>query len=112
MLDFFKELESKVESMENREKGNLQDLCEGGVYHINSFDFLTNDEGEYSVFNVLENHSEFFFGNQYITDKLKTVKAGIDDGKITMADLIAQGVQFKRKLSTKNRTYTVMEFVD
>ena len=112
MLEFFRSLESKVESMEGREKGNLQDLCDGGMYHISGFDFLNNDEGEYSVFNILENHAEFFFGNQFITDKLKLVQGGLDDGKITMADVIAQGVTFTRKTSSKNRTYTIMTFED
>lgn len=112
MLEFFRSLESKVESMEGREKGNLQDLCDGGVYHISGFDFLNNDEGEYSVFNILENHAEFFFGNQFITDKLKLVQGGLDEGKITMADVIAQGVTFTRKTSSKNRTYTIMTFED
>lgn len=112
MLDFFKALESKVESMENREKGNLQDLTDGAIYHICAFDFLKNDEGEYCVFDILENHSEFFFGNQFITEKLKAVQEGIDKEVISMADVLGQGVRFERKTSAKNRTYTVMEFVD
>ena len=112
MLDFFKELEARVESMENREKGNLQDLCNDAVYHISSFDFLKNDEGEYTVFDILEDSANFYFGNQFITEKLRAVKQGLDSGIITMADVLGTGVKFTRKTSAKNRTYTVMEFVD
>lgn len=111
MHEFFEQLSSRVASMENREKGNLADICDNVPRHICSYDFMTNDEGEYVVFDILEDHANFYFGNSLITDKMKQIDEAISKGIITMGDLMEQGIVFKRATSAKGRTYTTIDFV-
>lgn len=111
MHQFFEQLSSRVASMENREKGNLSDICDNVPRHICAYDFMTNDEGEYAVFDILEDCNNFYFGNSLITEKLKEIDKAIKADIITIGDLMEQGVVFRRATSAKGRTYTTIDFV-
>lgn len=92
-----------IEFMDGRDKGYLPI---GQTVRIDEFAFLANDEGEYAVFTLQGNGSEFFFGNSIITDTLKQVR---DDG---MGEALRKvDVAFEKHTSKKGREYTAMRFM-
>lgn len=98
-------------STPRRSKGDLSDLCDGAVKHINGdFRLRSNDYGPYATFNVAEDPDHFFYSGKRITRVLQDIDAaGARD------ELPAQGVIFKAKVATFDDGHSVtfydLEFV-
>lgn len=97
---------SGIPFMDGRNKQPLSILV-GERVHVQDFDFLRGDDGDYAVFVVAEFPSSFFFGNKIITDVLHQIAA---DG---MSDELARvSMVCKEKVSKKGRMYIAVEFVE
>lgn len=104
--NYFNKFKSGVEFMDGRERKDLSILY-GAKIHIVDFAFLQGEDGEYPVFIIKEDSSNFYFGNGILLEMLKQVEA---DG---MKNALAQEtIVFDRATSKKNRAYTKFDFVD
>lgn len=109
LTDYLKTKNSKLEIMEGKEKEDLKSILDK-IVHINNFDFLTGDDGDYAVFTIAEDEKSFYFGSSIITDMLKDLeKEGLKQ------DVINEGVAVKlveKKSKTSKRTYIAVEIID
>lgn len=107
--DYLKNKHSRLEIMEGREKADVQDILDKNV-HINNFDFLTGEDGEYAVFTIVEDENNFYFASSVLTQELKDIQ---NDGM--KEDAIAETISIKlyeRKSKNGKRTYIAVEYVD
>lgn len=107
--DYLKNKHSRLEIMEGKEKADVQDLLDK-VIHIDNFDFLTGDDGEYAVFTVKETEGLFYFASSVLTQELKDIE---NDGmkEDALSETIAVKL-YERKSKNGKRTYIAVEYVD
>lgn len=101
-----KELSTKIEFMDSREKGDFSKLV-GKTVTINDYGFLQDNGKAYIVFTVEEDKENFYFGGMILTDQMKQLdEDGFHD------DIVREGlpVKFDTKKSKGKREYTTVEF--
>ena len=70
LRDRAKEFDTRLPFMDNREKGNTDELL-GQVSTINEYGFLPNEDGEmYVAFTVKERSTKFYFGGTVLTARM------------------------------------------
>lgn|SRR5699024_1185261 len=100
-----KQLQASSVLMDNREKGEIKDLLNLNLTIIN-YDFMSGDDGEYSIIHLAEENNLFFFGGSVITEILQQLdKEGYYD-QIKKEGL---PVKFTSVKSKNNRYYTKAE---
>lgn len=101
-----KELSTKIEFMDSREKGDFSELIRKTVT-ISDYGFLHDEDKEYIVFTVEEDKKNFYFGGVILTEQMKQLdEDGFHD------DIVKEGlpVKFDTKKSKGKREYTTVEF--
>lgn len=79
-----------------RTKGNLADLCNGQIFHIDgTFQLRSNNYGPYAVFYVLEDPQHLYYAGKRITKMLTDV-----DGAGARSGLSDQPVKFVANTAT------------
>ena len=106
LRDKVKEFSVSLPLMENREKGDLDDL-KGINSTITDYDFMKDDGKEYVAFIVEDDPQHFFFGGQVLTDNLRSLE---DDGYGDSIRKEGLPVRFDTKKSKNKREYTTVEF--
>ena len=107
--DYLKNKHSRLEIMKGKEKGDVQDLLDKEI-HINNFDFLNGDDGEYAVFTIVEDDKQFYFASSVLTNELKDIENdGMKDDAIEETIAIKL---YERKSKNGKRTYIAVEYVD
>lgn len=86
-----------------RTKGNLADLCNGQIVHIDgTFQLRSNNYGPYAVFHVLEDSQHHYYAGKRITKMLTDV-----DSAGARAELSDQPVKFVANSATFDDGRTV-----
>ena len=90
--------------MENREKGNMQDILDEPL-HINGFGFIKGKNGDFACISLSEYPDKFYFANSIITDMLKEVqKDGMEE------ELMYQPIVFSMRTSKDGNDYMTFTF--
>lgn len=97
-----KQTQANSEIMEGRDKGDMSAILNLDLTIID-YDFLSGDNGEYTVLLFQGEDKHFFFGGKVITDLLKELDTGGFKETIQTEGL---PVQFSSKKSKKGRFYT------
>lgn len=99
------QLKNKLEILEGKEKGNKQDII-GKVVTIADYGFITNKDGEYSVF-ITKEDNKFYNASSLLTEYLKKIDEAGEHQQV-----VEQGLPIKllEKISTNNRKYIDVEF--
>ena len=107
--DYLKNKHARLEIMEGREKADVQDILNKNI-HIDNFDFLNGEDGEYAVFTITEDENNFYFASSVLTQELKDIeKDGMKEDAINETISIKL---YERKSKNGKRTYIAVEYLD
>lgn len=95
--------------MEDREKGDMEDLIDKTVTIID-YGYMKDEGKDYAAFITEENEKCFYFGGSVLTDSLQRLDEVLTDNEI--AELLDNGLQckFEKKKSKNKREYTKCTF--
>lgn len=93
-----------LEIMNGREKGDVQDLIDDVVV-VNNYEFGKGEQGDYVVFTVIDNDTEFFFGSSVVTENFLALDNMLSDEE--KQELLKTGLEMSihQKKSKNNRKY-------
>lgn len=99
-------LNSTIEFMDEREKGNTADLVDQTVT-IKDFDFLDGNNGEYVAFIIDEDPKCFYFGGTVLTEDLKEFD---QEGYKETIQSEGLPVLMTKRMSKNNRQYVAVTY--
>ena len=101
------EMQAQLPIMQDRNKGETEDLI-GTIVTLDNYEFMNKGkEDEYVVFTVKEEPNEFFFGGQVMNDRMREFE---DEGY--RDSILDEGLPLvlSTKKSKSNRNYTAVTF--
>jgi len=102
-----KEFSNLLPFMENRDKGDFEQLI-GQAVTIRDFGFLSdNGDKEYVCIILDEDKEKFYFGGQVLTDNMKELE---EEGYKEEIQNEGLPVKFDKKISKNKRQYTTVQF--
>ncbi|MGL5718729.1 MAG: hypothetical protein ACRCXT_21045 [Paraclostridium sp.] len=95
---------SGLEIMNGRDKGDIQEIL-GETIVVDNYDFGKGEQGDYVVFTIKDNDTEFFFGSSVVTENFLALDNMVTDEE--KVELFETGIAMSlhQKKSKNNRKY-------
>lgn len=93
-----------LEIMNGREKGDIQEILNENII-VDNYDFGKGEQGDYVVFTVKDNDTEFFFGSSVVTENFLALDNMITDEEKVEIFTTGLSMSLHQKKSKNNRKY-------
>ena len=87
-----------------REKGDIQEILDE-VVTVNNYEFGKGEQGDYVVFTIKENDTEFFFGSSVVTENFLALDNMISEEEKEELFNTGLTMSLHQKKSKNNRKY-------
>ncbi|MGL6104815.1 hypothetical protein [Romboutsia sp.] len=99
---------SGLEIMKGRDKGDIQEIL-NDTLTVTNYEFGKGEQGDYVVFIIKDNDTEFFFGSSVVTENFLALDNLLnEEEKIEIFNTgISMSIHQKKSKNNRNYTYNV-----